>query len=273
MGKEGGKGQAAPKKRFYVASISFGKDSSYMLCHILEHPEKYPLDMVIFVNTGFEFDAVYAVRDKLTEMLGMAGIPYKEINLENKFRYFMFSKEICKQGTNHVHRIGYGWCGAVCRWGTSLKLQALNDFYRKELSEYEVVEYVGIAADEADRMDIAARDSGRKVYPLILDDIKEADCLMNCYKRGFFWKEGDVYLYEILDRLSCWCCRNKNLKELKEMYYLLPKYWGRLRKIQERIPEPMKGEGMGVMELEKRFQKEGRQQNVYDMFSYLEMRR
>lgn len=37
----------------------------------------------------------------------------------------------------------------------------------------------------------------------------EADCLQYCYSAGYFWLEGSIRLYDILDRVSCWCCCNK----------------------------------------------------------------
>ena len=68
----------------------------------------------------------------------------------------------------------------------------------------------------------------------------EADCLEYCYERGFFWEENGVRLYDILDRVSCWCCKNKNRKELKNIYQFLPQYWEQLKELQAQIPIPMK---------------------------------
>lgn len=59
-----------------------------------------------------------------------------------------------------------------------------------------------------------------------------------------------------LDRVSCWCCRNKNIKELKNIYMYLPEYWQKLRGIQSRIDTPFKGEGKSIFDLEERFKKE-----------------
>lgn len=39
----------------YVASVSFGKDSLAMLLKLIEF--KYPLDEVVFYDTGMEFQA------------------------------------------------------------------------------------------------------------------------------------------------------------------------------------------------------------------------
>ncbi len=53
----------------------------------------------------------------------------------------------------------------------------------------------------------------------------EKACLEYCYEHGFEWKEDTVRLYDVLDRVSCWCCANKNKKELNNMFYYLPSYY------------------------------------------------
>ena len=85
----------------------------------------------------------------------------------------------------------------------------------------------------------------------------EADCLKFCYDRGFFWNEDNGYgkivrLYDFLDRCSCWCCQNKNLKELEAIYKYLPNYWEALKKLQSKTDRPMKKSG-SVFELEIKF--------------------
>lgn len=76
------------------------------------------------------------------------------------------------------------------------------------------------------------------------------------YDHGFFWEENGIRLYDVLDRVSCWCCANKNLKELRNIRTHLPKYWNRLKDIQSRTDRPMKGPGKSVFDLEERFRKE-----------------
>lgn len=55
-----------------------------------------------------------------------------------------------------------------------------------------------------------------------------------------------------MDRVSCFCCRNKNLKELKVMYERLPKYWNKLKQLQERTNILYK-QGKTVKDLEIKF--------------------
>ena len=144
-----------------------------------------------------------------------------------------------------------------------MKLEALRQYYRVHLSQYDVVEYVGIASDEKERVDEDAVKNGRKIYPLVDIGSTQQNNLYQCYERGYEWIEEGIRLYDYFDRLSCWCCRNKNLKELKAMCYLFTKYWTRLKELQMHLPEPMKGPGKSVPELEKRFMKEGWRLNLF----------
>ena len=85
-----------------------------------------------------------------------------------------------------------------------------------------------------------AKENG-KLTPLVDWEMSEQHCLMYCISRGFDYEEiPGVYLYKILDRVSCWCCANKNLKELKNYYKYLPKYWEKLKNLQEKTERPFK---------------------------------
>lgn len=198
----------------YIASCSFGKDSLAMVLLLIEMG--YQLDEVIFFNTGMEFEAIYNVRDRLIPILKERGIKYTELEPQKPFLYNMLERPVeSKQKGCHC---GYGWCGGVCRWGTTEKNRIIDE-YKAGIND-EVYEYVGIAADEAWR-------AKGKHYPLIDLGMTEAACLAYCWDRGWNWLErttatetGYIDLYKILDRVSCWCCSNKNRKELKKYLYL-----------------------------------------------------
>lgn len=128
--------------------------------------------------------------------------------------------------------------------------------YKEYYQNEEITEYIGIAADEPERINDNYKKIIIKVYPLVDWRMTENDCLTYCYDHGWDWNENGVELYSVLDRVSCWCCQNKNLRELKNIYMYLPEYWQRLRGLQSRIDIPMKGEGKSVFQLEDRFKKE-----------------
>lgn len=230
----------------YIASVSFGKDSLAMLLILIA--KGYPLDEVVFFDTGKEFQAIYDTRDRILPLLAEKNIKYTELYPAQPFDYKMFEKPVCKRGTKTVHKYGYSWCGGACRWGTTEKLQALERHCRGHL------EYVGIAYDEPKRLEKERK--GNKLFPLAYWRMTERDCRRYCYKKGFKWEENGKKLYCLLKRVSCWCCRNKNLRELKNIYVHLPEYWEKLREIQNQLPEPMKGEGKSIFDLEERFGRE-----------------
>lgn len=221
----------------HVASCSFGKDSLAMVLMLIE--KQYPLDEVVFYDTGMEFDAIYRIRDKMLPILSDSGIKYTELYPENPFLYDMLVRPVysAKKG----HHNGYGWCGGVCRWGTTFKNQAIDKYVYSNPIEKS---YIGIAVDEQKRL---VRLNKPKCSPLAEWGMTESDCLAYCRGKGFTWIEktaatesGYIDLYDILDRVSCWCCANKNRKELKNIYTYLPQYWDKLKDLQNHLDRPMK---------------------------------
>ena len=213
-----------------IASVSWGKDSLAMLHMLID--QGMPLDEVAFYDTGAEFPAIYRERDRTLPLLAEHGIKYTELRPQRPFFYDMLAKPVHKRDGS-VQR-GYGWCGGPARWGTSEKTRALDRYAR----ERGATVYVGIAADETRR--IARERAEWKRLPLVDAGMTEADCLAMCYESGHEWSEGGVRLYDVLDRVSCWCCRNKNLKELEAMRENLPDYYARLVALEDVIGEPMK---------------------------------
>lgn len=197
---------------------------------------------MFFYDTGKEFQAIYNLRDKVKPLLENKGIKFTQLEPPRPFDYYMF--DVPKKNGD----FGWGWCGGVCRWGTGEKLRTIQKYCS---GNYE---YVGIAVDESMRLEKERKCN--KLFPLAEWDMTERDCLDYCYSQGYDWNENCIELYSILDRVSCWCCRNKNLKELKGIYEHLPDYWQKLKDIQTRLSEPMKGEGKSVFDLEERFKRE-----------------
>lgn len=228
-----------------IASVSFGKDSLAMLLLIIE--KELPLDEVVFYDTGMEFLAIYNIRDQIKTILNDEHIKYVELRPPRPFTYDMLERRIEKRDGTIAY--GSGWCGGACRWHTYTKIRTIN----KHTGDSHV--YVGIAADEEKRL---ANLDINKSSPIAEAGMTEADCLSYCRDRGFNWFEqtssGCIDLYDILDRVSCWCCKNKNLRELRNIYKYLPNYWEGLRKLQAQINIPMKGDGKSVFDLQRRFE-------------------
>lgn len=238
---------------YYIASVSFGKDSLAMLLKLIK--KKYPLDEVIFYDTGMEFQCIYKIRDKIIPLLNKYNIKFTQLNPIQSFEYKMFDKPV-KHRDGTISN-GYSWCGGGCRWATSDKTNIIFKYLKKYEDYYE---YIGIAADETQR--ILKKRPHTKLLPLVEWNMTEKDCLEYCYKEGYNWIEDNIDLYNILDRVSCWCCANKNLKELKQYYLYLPTYWNKLKDFQSRTSRPMKYNKYNVFDLEKKFNETNRNRGV-----------
>lgn len=229
----------------YIASVSFGKDSLAMLLMLIERDE--PLDEVIFYDTGMEFQAIYDIRDKIIPLLEQHGIKYTELYPKNPMIYDMFERPV--KGRNGQIHYGYSWCGTNgCRWGTTMKLATMDRYCGDNIV------YVGVAHDEWERLQKERKQNKR--FPLAEWGVTEGEALLYCYQHGYTWTECGKPLYALLDRVSCWCCGMKNLKELRNYYRYLPEYWERLKGLQSLTERPMKGDGKSVFELGMRFWKE-----------------
>lgn len=231
----------------YIASVSFGKDSLAMLLLILEKDK--PLDEVIFYDTGMEFQAIYNIRDTVVRLLKEKDIKYTELKPKLPFQYVMFEKPV--KHRNGTISKGYSWCGGRCRWGTTEKNTIIKKYLKENYND-DYKEYVGIAYDEPNRI----KDDNKKIY--LLYDLKftEKDCLRYCYSKGYSWEEDGIDLYSVLDRVSCWCCANKNLKELRAYYKYLPTYWNKLKELQSKTERPFRNNKESIFDLEERFKKE-----------------
>lgn len=230
----------------YVASLSCGKDSLAMVLRIME--ENKPLTHCVMFDTGMEFKAIYNNLERLKPLLDDYGCKLKVIRPETHFLEDMLLRVVNKGKENEHY--GYEWCGGKCRWRTTDKVKLINK-YLSNLGDY--IQYVGIAADEPERI----KNENNKVYPLVEWKMTEKQCLEYCYEKGWNWIENGVDLYTILDRVSCWCCKNKNLTELKNMYMFLPEYWDKLKALQSRIDRPFRSDGKTIFDLEERFKNEG----------------
>ena len=198
----------------HIVSLSGGKDSTAMLLRMLE--EGWPVDIILFCDTGLEFEGMYQHIEKLEAYIG---IPITRLQSEKPFEYFFLEHSPKRKNPILADKKGFSWAGPRNRWCTAVLKTRLIDRFLKDLAkDYELVQYVGIAADEPQRV----RD---KRYPLVEWGMTEADCLAYCKERGFDW-DG---LYDIFTRVSCWCCPLQSYDELRKLRKHFPEKWEQLR--------------------------------------------
>jgi len=241
---------------YYIASCSCGNDSMAMVWELIR--KGYPLDEVVRYNNGMDFKCIDNLWEKAKEKCEPLGIKCTELKPKNEFLYDMFERPKIKRTGELV--FGDGWCGGACRWGTFEKIDVLNKYALEKVA----IVYVGFAKDEQKRIQELER---YKIAPLSKWDYTQTDCLEINRQNGVKWLEqadnGEwVDLYDILDRVSCWCCANKNQWELYNIWKYFPNtYWQRLKDMQARLDMPMKkfknkkfGEYGNIFELEKVFE-------------------
>ena len=221
----------------HILSFSGGKDSTFLFLELIRR--RYPLDEVVFFDTGWEFPAMYEHIEKCKKLCEEHGVKFVTLHSKNSFDYLMFEKQKTKRSGEKAK--GNSWCGGACRWGTFIKQEYLNKYTKGHFT------YLGLCVDEPLRL---ANLEPRKIAPLAEWGITEAECLRGCYDAGFDWGG----MYEHLDRLSCMYCRNKNLKELRNIKKYYPEVWERLKDYQSKTYLPYKTNGTTVFDLEKRFE-------------------
>ena len=201
------------KPKFYVVSLSGGKDSTAMLLRLIE--EHRPIDLILFCDTGLEFPQMY---EHLMRLEAYIGRPITRLRAEHNFEYYFLYYTPKRKNPRLDGLSGMSWAGPCNRWCTGMMKTRVIKRYLKELKkDYEVIEYIGIAADEPKRVKDAC-------YPLVEWGMTEQDCLAYCYERGFDWGG----LYTIFKRVSCWCCPLQSTDELRKLYTHFPYLWEQL---------------------------------------------
>lgn len=130
--------------------------------------------------------------EHISKVENAVGMPITRVKSEQSFEYLLLECPIerkenslsVKQGGNSSN--GYSWAGPKMRWCTSRLKDVPREKYLKPLREkYNIIEYVGIAADEQFRLERKRNKSANHVHPLIEWGMTEADCLNYCYEKGY----------------------------------------------------------------------------------------
>ncbi len=222
-----------------------------MLHWLLE--KSYPVDGIIFMDTGWEFPAMLKHIDLIEQK---TGIKITKVYPKKSFEHWLLHQPvIARKGPmkGKVHRIGNGWPSPLRRWCTRQKIDAIN----RHIKQYkDATMYIGIAVDEAHRQQKKATIKNKdytRDYPLIEWGKTEADCLEYCKSLGYHW-DG---LYNIFNRVSCFCCPLQRIGELKKLRQHFPELWKQMLKWDHPEMRGFRGY-QSVHDLERRFEEEDR---------------
>lgn len=90
------------KRKLHIVSLSGGKDSTAMLLRMLE--EGMPVDIILFCDTGLEFEAMYRHIDKLERYIGR---PITRLKSDKSFEYLFFDHMPKRKNPELEGRHGY----------------------------------------------------------------------------------------------------------------------------------------------------------------------
>lgn len=219
------------KPDYYISNFSGGKDSTAVTLRLIELGE--PLDEVLCCDTTMEFPAMYRHIEKVKAVVEAAGVKFTILRAERDFEYYLCDYEVenRKPQSDLYGKTGYGWPGHKTRWCTaSLKTSIVKKYLTERQKEHNVIQYIGIAADEDYRMERKGNQNPNHRHPLRDWGWTEADALAYCFAKGYDW-EG---LYKVFDRVSCWCCPLKSYDELRALRRHYPELWARMLDLDAR---------------------------------------
>lgn len=240
----------------YILSLSYGKDSMACLSAI-EHLG-WPLDRIVTADV-WATDTILADLPPMVEFKAYAdeiikarwgievehfttthaeGIYGDRVSFEECFYRKMTAGKL-------VGRIK-GFPIIRGNWCTKLKLNALKN---ATLAQLESVQYLGIAADEPERL--ARLDGLKKVSPLAAIGWTEADCRQWCEDNGLL---SPIYTTET--RGGCWFCHNQGVGQLRRLRKNYPEYWALMLKWDADSPVTFRSDGRTVHDFDRRFQLE-----------------
>lgn len=216
------------KPKMYIASCSFGKDSIATILLALKHNE--PLDRVVYSEVMFD------------NAKGISGEPPEHANWIHKvaipklqslglkvdvlrscidYKWFFINK---LRGGRFKGKL-YGFpIGGMCVINRECKIKPIKDYY-KQFSDYEIVQYVGIAKDEPIRLE---RLKTNQISLLAKYGYTEQMAYELC-------KEYDLLspMYDIGTRGGCFFCPNGKIPQFVHLRKHYPEIWQDMQELSK----------------------------------------
>lgn len=247
----------------YILSLSYGKDSLACLGAI-EHL-RWPLDRIVTADLWAtdeipaEYPPVVAfkvyVDGYIKRRYGITVEHYCAIRVDGVEK----DKVTYNDGFYHILQSGKG-AGTIKGfpmlrgpWCQKLKLDAISQAAKAMKAsgkDQKIIQYLGIAADEPDRI---ATHSGRDDVKLPLVELgwEEDLCGLWCKYSGLLSPT-----YETSTRDGCWFCHNQTVGQLRLLRKNYPELWTMMLKWDSESPVTFHADGHTVHDFDLRFQLE-----------------
>lgn len=252
----------------YIASCSGGKDSIATV--ILAHEHDEPLDMIIFAEVMFDENIsgelpehIDFIKNKAFPLFESWGYKTKILHADRTYMD-CFNRVILKprkHQENKGKRKGFVISG-YCDVQRDCKLKAVNDFY-SNMGKRGVIQYIGIAVDETDRLARIRISDVPKISLLEKYEYTEQMAFDLCKKYDLLSP-----IYDFAPRGGCWFCPNARDEELKHLRNNYPDLWKKLLDLEN---EPNLVGNIwntltktSIHRKEEQFMWEDRQTTIYD---------
>lgn len=244
----------------YIATISFGKDSTVMCDLLLKNG--YPVDYIVFNDTLDEYEMMYEYKDKVTKYF-KDRYNKEVITTKPKKRYedYIFHR---KTRGEHVGKlVGLpNPTNQFCEWRGIAKRDAFEKFIKdNKIKEHKI--YVGFTIYEANRRS----EDNKFLYPLIDNFMmSERDCQEYLIKQ-----EMQNPLYNYFSRTGCVKCQYKSDKDWYQTWKYFPEEWKKLKDLETRVCNNSDVLGKNIFsnfrtceDMEKIFKQKDKQGTLFD---------
>lgn len=216
------------KEKLHICSCSFGKDSIATILLALENNE--PLDRVVFAEVMFDHSkGISGEIPEHIEWIYNTAIPALESMgvmvdvVRAKKDYVSFFANAVGRGNFKGKLYGFP-IGGMCVINRECKIKPIKDYY-KQFSDYEIVQYVGIAKDEPIRLE---RLETNQISLLAKYGYTEQMAYELC-------KEYDLLspMYDIGTRGGCFFCPNGKIPQFVHLRKHYPEIWQDMQELSK----------------------------------------
>ena len=240
----------------HILGLSYGKDS--LACLGAIEQLGWPLDRIVHTEV-WATDTIPADLPPMVDFKAKAdeiikrrwGIEVEHVCRMKNGQKLTFERQFYTMRKSSVFGpVLYGWPCLKHGWCVGeLKIKP-----QKQLRTGDDVQYLGIAADEPERI---KRLKGDLKSPLAAVGWTEADCMRWC-------EANDLVspIYRESTRGGCWFCHNQSVESLRTLRRKYPDYWALMFKWDADSPVTFKPGGRALRDYDKRFamEEEGRVQ-------------
>jgi len=218
----------------HIVSWSGGKDSTATI--ILAHMLGLPIDLIVMCVlwfdkkrgiTGENPEHIAWVYNYAKPLFESWGYKVEIISSEKDYMHYFYK---VRQKSKYPEYVGkyYGWVlGGKCKMQGE-KEQPIKH-YLKSLGKpgVDYIEYVGICADEKDRIETLMKKKGKRSL-LAENNYTQPDAKRLCADYGLLSPT-----YGIAKRGGCWYCPNQGVPELARLKQQHPELWNELVELSQ----------------------------------------